>query len=173
MLALEPRETFGKVGVITFDSSLTLGPPQEGEKLFCQLNTRFSADDEEGDSITGDAVMRHAQLFFDTYSPQDQAPPELSEKSLSLLPEVYFSVTCMKVRSATLFCFGHILQFLDTFIESTRELTNFSSFPFEAQSTRFKSVSSLRRYFRAWSRHKQDNSDSEEEEEDDFFEDPT
>jgi hypothetical protein len=41
--------------------------------------------------------MRHAQLFFDSYAPQDQSPPELAEKSLAILPEVYFSATSMKV----------------------------------------------------------------------------
>jgi hypothetical protein len=56
-------------------------------------------------------------------------------------------------------------------------LTNFSSLPRQAQASHFESISSLRKYFRAWYRQIQankENSDSEAEEEDgDFFEEPS
>ena len=69
----------------------------EGEKLFLELNNRFSRNGEGEDSITDDHVMRHAQLFFDAYAPQDHYHPEITEKMLTIIPEMYFSATSMKV----------------------------------------------------------------------------
>jgi hypothetical protein len=73
---------------------------EEGERLFTQLNARFSGEDD--DSITADAVMGHAQHFFDSFAPQDQITPELKEKSLTLVPDVHFSVSSLRVSASFL-----------------------------------------------------------------------
>jgi hypothetical protein len=101
MLALESSANSAKVDQL---SSLPCPSPKssEGEKLFLELNNRFSRDGEVEDSITDDHVMRHAQLFFDAYAPQDQSPPEITEKLLTILPEIYFSASSMKVRAPSL-----------------------------------------------------------------------
>jgi hypothetical protein len=106
MLVLAQRERCVKVEDLTLHSFAH--SDQEGEKLFSQLNARFIAE-EDGDSIASDAVMRHAQLFFDTYAPQDQTIPELKGKSLALIPDVYFAVSSMRVSDHPLMSFDNII----------------------------------------------------------------
>lgn len=137
----------------------------EGERLFSQLHVNNPTEDSETDSLTSDAVIRHAQLLFDSNSPLDQILPE--KKLIFVSPEVYFSVTSLKVSS--FLGFNLLYQFLSKFIQATEEFTNFSLLPLQAQATHFRLHFLLKKSFRCWVQKiqfRKEKSDSEEEEED-------